>query len=415
MNHRIAVATFVAAGLLSGCGKPKEAAQKPAVAGPATIRDAVRLSGTMQPLDSVNIKSEVSGQIVRVYFREGDRVKRGQIVAQIDSSTFILARDKSALDVDRCQLVVSTAKRDLQRAKALAATGSVSADRIEDLDVAVQKAELDLRGAKLMLSNSVLDLVHTSIRAPMDGRLIVFPTVAGMVASSATGANGGTSLGTIADPSRLKVVVEVGELDYVRLKLAMPVEISTENGKPRKGHVSFVPSSARQSNDTKTIKVFPVEVVLDDDASGLLPGMTVGVNFVFLERRAEVAVPYEAIKGGKSRGAQGAGGAPGGKGGWPGRRGGDSNAKSGADSSRPEAKKLVSRNPDDSGTRAIVMVRRDGKIQPTPVLIGATDYRRTEILDGLAAGDTVWIPEETATSASAAAKGGPGGPPGGGR
>ncbi|QQS07253.1 MAG: efflux RND transporter periplasmic adaptor subunit [Fibrobacterota bacterium] len=420
--HR-GVLAFAGFLLLSNCGKAKENAGRPVVVGSATIRDAVRLSGNMQPLDSVNIKSEVSGQIVKVFFREGDAVKRGQLVAQIDSSTFVVARDKAALDVDRNRLALKLAKRDLERVKELAATGSVSNDRIEDLSAMVEKAELDLRSAQLVLSDANLNLVRTRIRAPMDGRLIAFSTVAGMVASSATNANGGTSLGTIADPTRLKVVVEVGELDYVRLKIGMPVAISTENGKARKAKVSFIPSSARASSDSKTIKVFPVEVVLDDDATGLLPGMTVGVDFVFLERRAELAIPYEAIRTAAKAGAGG------------GRRakgastdslvsGTKDSAKaamtgSGKDSvagmpGRPGRVKLVSSSPTDSGKRAMVMVRREGMIVPAPILVGVTDFRHTEVLAGLAAGDTVWVVDESADAAAKSKNAMPGGPPGGG-
>lgn len=421
--HRGSLALAVSLSF-AACNKSAATSGRPVVVEPATIRDAVRLSGTMQPLDSVNIKSEVSGQIVKVFFREGDAVKRGQLVAQIDSSTFIVARDKAALEVDRNRLALKLARRDLDRAKELASTGSVSADRIEDLSSIVEKAELDLRSAQLVLSDANLNLVRTRIRAPMDGRLIAFSTVAGMVASSATNANGGTSLGTIADPSRLKVVVEVGELDYVRLRLGMPVAISTENGKPRKGKVSFIPSSARTSSDAKTIKVFPVEVVLDDDASGLLPGMTVGVDFVFLEKRAELAIPYEAVVKDK---ALAGGFARRGKGG-----GKDSNASARKDSAKASdaqadtgsAKgwrggrgKPGSDSPADSGARATVMVRREGKIVPSPIRVGVTDFRHTEVLSGLVAGDTVWVVDESTDASARANKGGfPGGPPpGGGR
>lgn len=421
--HRGSLA-FAVALLSASCNKATESAGRPVVVAGATIRDAVRLSGNMQPLDSVNIKSEVSGQIVKVFFREGDAVKRGQLVAQIDSSTFVVARDKAALDVDRNRLALKLAKRDLERVKELAATGSVSADRIEDLSAMVEKAELDLRSAQLVLSDANLNLVRTHIRAPMDGRLIAFSTVAGMVASSATNANGGTSLGTIADPTRLKVVVEVGELDYVRLKIGMPVAISTENGKARKAKVSFIPSSARASSDSKTIKVFPVEVVLDDDATGLLPGMTVGVDFVFLERRAELAIPFEAIRTAKAgagggRRAKGAGTdtlASGVKDSARAAMTGSGKDSAAGMSGRPGRGKLVSSSPTDSGKRAMVMVRREGKIVPTPILVGVTDFRNTEVLAGLAAGDTVWVVDESSDASNKNAKNAmPGGPPGGGR
>lgn len=360
--------------LLAGCalmaGCQTKTAGRPAIAGPATIKDGVRLSGTAQPVDSVDIKSEVSGRIVQVLVHEGDTVKTGQLLLQIDTVPFVLARNVSALQVSRSALALATAKRDLQRAQALNSTGSVSKDQLRDLRVAENNAQLNLRGSDLALTSSKLDLQHTHIVAPMDGIMITFSVAVGTVASSAQGINGGTKLGTIADPSKLKVVVEVGELDYARLQKGMAVQISTEGGVARPGHVSYIPSSARASTDTKTIMVFPLETVLDSGSTGLMPGMTVGVDFVFLKRDVSVAVPYEAVRTGSS--------AAGGSG---------TTAKAGT----------AGQNASKSAT---VLVRgAKGGLESKQVGTGVTDYRNTEILSGLAAGDTVWISDSTQQTA----------------
>jgi multidrug efflux pump subunit AcrA (membrane-fusion protein) len=317
----------------------------------------------------------------------------------------------------------------------LVATGSVTPNQLEDLDVAVQRAELDLRDARLSLRNAELDLSRTKIRAPMDGRLINFPAEVGEVASSATGVNGGSALGTIADPTKLKVVVEVGELDFGRLKLGMPVKVSTEGGRPRPGKVSFIPSSARASSDTKTIKVFPVEVVLDGETDGILPGMTVGVDFVFLEKDVAVSVPFEAIKfgksGGKSKGSFGAKAdsakatdsvaSVAAKGAGEGRdsagaatkRGGAGKEWAGKPGATGEGRHRSSEA--SAGALAIkpgtVMVHdAKGELVSRTVKTGVTDYRRTEIVEGLAAGDTVWIQDDASSGKPAAAGArGPGG------
>ena len=309
-------------------------------------------------------------------------MKTGQLLLQIDTVPFILARNVSRLQVDRSVLALATAKRDLQRAHALDSTGSVSKDQLQDLQVAVNNAELNLRGANLALTSSNLDLLHTRIVSPMNGVLITFSVAVGTVASSAQGINGGTNLGTVADPSRLKVVVEVGELDYPRLHMGMPVRISTEGGASRPGHLSFIPSSARASTDTKTIMVFPLEAVLDSASTGLMPGMTVGVDFVFLERAVPVSVPYEAVR-------------------------------SGSGSSGSAAGKVATAAGSRPGT---VLVRGADGLESKRVGIGVTDYRNTEILEGLAAGDTVWISDSAQTGAAkpAAAAGARGGLPGGG-
>jgi len=152
---------------LAGCrAKTKGRA---AIAGPATIRDGVRLSGTAEPVDSVDIKPEVSGRIVKVLVSEGDTVRPGQLLVQIDTVPFILARNTSRLQVGRTQLALATAQRDLARANALDSTGSVSKDQLQDLQVAVKNAALNLSAANLALQSSDLDLLHTHIVSPMAG------------------------------------------------------------------------------------------------------------------------------------------------------------------------------------------------------------------------------------------------------
>lgn len=420
---------------MTGCNAKKATPNRSEVASPTTIRDAVRLTGTIEPLDSVDLKSEVSGRITKVFFQEGDAVKRGQLILQLDTVPLLLSRDKFALQVDRADLALKIARRDVDRTKALVATGSVTANLLEDLDVAVQRAQLDLRDAKLSLRNAELDLSRTKIRSPMDGRLINFPAEVGEVASSATGINGGSALGTIADPTKLKVVVEVGELDFGRLRLGMPVKVSTEGGRPRPGRVSFIPSSARASSDTKTIKVFPVEVVLDGESDGILPGMTVGVDFVFLEKDVAVSVPFEAVKSGKAGGrSKGSGSLAAdtakttdsvvAKPGSAHRGAADSAAVARTDgkSGREGANGRAGRSgpgrskASDSSNGAVaiksgtVLVRGEkGEFVSRSVKIGVTDYRRTEIVDGLAVGDTVWILDDAAAGKSAAGARGPGG------
>lgn len=393
-------------GLASCGGGSEEPKGRMVAAGPTTLRDAVRLSGTVQPVVQVELKAEVSGRILRLPIQEGAVVKKGDLLVQIDPEPFQLRVDRAQLVVDRARLALSTAKRDLSRTKVLVPTGTVSSDAVEDLETALSRAELDLRDAQLQAREARKDLANAQLRAPMDGRLISLDVEEGEMVASAISANGGTELGVVADPSKMKVEVEVGELDFPRLRLGMPVEITTgsEGARPRKGTVTFVSSSARASATSASIQVFPVEVTLDSDAastgersakeggmrdsnrsaksrgdsgrpakvagkgietaapgeasaavSTLVSGMTVGVDFVFMEREVPVAVPSSAIKKGKDGGVQ---------------------------------------------------VRdAEGKIVLRKVRTGATDFRNTEILEGLVAGDSVLVAE-----AAQKAGGGMGGP-----
>lgn len=350
---------------LSGCEKKSAGVEQTEVAGPSRIRDAVRLAGKVQPVTQVDLKSEVSGRIRRLHAHEGDSVAKGQLLVELDPEPFQLKVDRAAIVVDRAKLALKTAERNLDRARPLVETGSVSKDAAQDLEVALAKAQLDLRDAELNLRETRKDLADSRIAAPMRGRLISLDVEEGEMVAAATSMSGGTAMGTVADPRKMKVEVEVGELDFPRLKQDMEVEVSSEAlGRPLKGRVTFISSSAKASTSSgsSSIQVFPVEVEVSDN-KGLVPGLTVAVDFLFLDKKVDVAVPYSAIKTGKRKG------------------------------------------------NATVTVRGpDGKAVPKEVKTGVTDYRNTEILEGLAAGDTILVARTEKTAGNSNAAGGPPGP-----
>jgi hypothetical protein len=216
----------------------------------------------------------------------------------------------------------------------------------------------------------------------------------------------------------------VSELDFPRLKLGQKVEISTESqaDKLLQGVVSYIPPSAQASSSNSSVMVFKVEVTLvlgakpqnlsevaggskrhregktgndsvraaawkqkakEREASAekintsLVPGMTVNVDFVFVERKVDLAVPYDMV----------------------------STAADGA------TKIVWVRGKTNDGEEK---VRRKpsalaGDFHPKRIQAGSTDYKNYEILYGLSAGDTIFAAPDTSSKSSK--KGGPGGPP----
>lgn len=421
---------------LSGCNKDSQAAPtRSVVAGPASLRDVARLTGTVKPSDSVVVKSEVSGQIKRLLIKAGDFVKKGQLLIELDREQLELKRDQLQIAVETARLALKAAERDLVRGQSQLSGGSVSADHVQDLEMARDRAKLSLRNAELDLKSNVRDLANTRIVSPRDGQVIALNVTEGEMATSVTAASGGSSLAVLADPRDLKVVVEVSELDFPRLKLGQKVEVSTESQSDKLliGRVSYIPPGAQASATNSSVMVFKVEVTLDKDAkpvdyaevaggakrqhhgegkggdgkerarrdsssrlakaaaakdssnTSLVPGMTVNVDFVFLERKAEITVPYNLVTVGTDGITRtvwvrkGPGGGPNGKDG-PGAK----------DDKRPSDKDKAP------------------GLRPQRIQVGATDYKNTEILAGLALGDTVFAAPDTTKGTR---KGGPGGPP----
>jgi RND family efflux transporter MFP subunit len=412
-----ALAALAAIAVLAGCTGKKSTAStsRSAVAGPATLRDVARLTGTVEPADTIQVKSEVTQQIKRVLVKEGDFVKKGQLLFDLDREQLELKHEQFVIAVATAKLSLKAAERDLERAQVQIRNGSVSADHVQDLEIARDKAKLSLQTAELDLKSNDRDLSNTKITAPRDGQLIRLDVTEGEMAVAASSASGNV-LGVIADPTRLKVVVEVSELDFPRLKLNQKVEISTESqaDKLLQGTVSYIPPSAQASTSNSSVMVFKVEVTLDMEATpvklsevsagtkhhregkggdsaraqskqkssgeklntSLVPGMTVNVDFVFVERKVDVSVPYDMV----STGSDG-------------------------------ATKIVWVRGKAAGGDAKVRQRPSalaGDFHPKRIEVGPTDYKNYEILSGIAAGDTIFAAPDTSSKSS---KGGPGGPP----
>lgn len=428
MRPLSALASLVCLGslaLLSGCNKDSQATPSRAVvAGPASLRDVARLTGTVKPSDSVVVKSEVSGQIKRLLIKAGDFVKKGQLLIELDREQLELKRDQLQINVETAKLTLKAAERDLARGQSQLAGGSVSADRVQDLEMARDRARLALKNAELDLKSNLRDLANTRIVSPRDGQVIALNVTEGELATSVTSASGGASLAVLADPRDLKVVVEVSELDFPRLKLGQKVEITTESqvDKLLIGRVSYIPPGAQASATNASVMVFKVEVTLDKGAkpvdyaevaggakrphrgqgkgkrsrdttetarqaaaqadssnTTLVPGMTVNVDFVFLERKVAVAVPYNLVTVGSDGITRTV---------W---------VRKGPDGA-PDSK---DRKPSDKD--------KSPGLRPQRVQIGATDFKNTEILGGLALGDSVFSAPDT--SKGGGRKAGAGGPP----
>ncbi|HXP90635.1 MAG TPA: efflux RND transporter periplasmic adaptor subunit [Fibrobacteria bacterium] len=431
-------AVLASLALLVGCkGKGTDVARH-VVAGPAALRDVARLTGTVEPADTIQVKAQVTQQIMRILVKEGDFVKKGQLLYDLDRTKLLLTHEQLVIAVAEAKLVLKSADRNLAQSQTQIQNGSVSANSVQDLEIARDKARLDLQNAQLNLKSNESDLSYTRVAAPQDGQLIRLPVTAGEMAIAANEASGNV-LGVIADPSQMKVVVEVSELDYPRLKLGQDVEISTE-AQPDKliqGRVTYIPPAASSSSSNASVMVFKVEVTVDRhaqpidfaavaggarhgsgnpawnrDSSGmhrgggadspgngsgrwggkdasagghwggdsthrghhagkvggkdslntaLAPGMTVNVDFVFLERKADVTVPYDMVTTSKD------------------------------------------------GSKKMVRIRDDHGLHPKPVQVGATDYKNYEILSGLSAGDTVYAADDASGGAESKGKGkGPG-------
>lgn len=413
----------------TGCAKKRPANAGAAVARLVDLKDVISQTGTIDPVVKVVLKSEASGKIDKLLVKEGAVLKKGDTILVIDPVRLVTNKKSLGLQIRTADVLLRQAQRDYDHANSLFQGGSVSQKQLDDLKNQLDLKQISLDGYKLQMEDIDYQLTKTVITSPMAGILTTLKVQKGEIVASATsGFSGGTEIGTIADITQLEVVTQIGEVDYPKLKMGQAVDISLESGAQNKttGVINFVSLSAKKETGSE-ISTFAVRIAIDSLIPGLLPGVNVNVDFVLMEKKQVLGVPYYLVynnaqkpawttNGEGSEGPEPAvlppgvkkeyfvyrpagtkmerpprGDRPdGGGSGW-GRRGGEGGAPEGA---RGEGRLGGRRGPGGGGGDwGGGGAAKSGKMPvKQPVKVGETDYRFYEILEGLREGDTV-VPE----------------------
>lgn len=287
--------------LLTGCiGKKTE---KPKFTETFTvkkvdIKDVVSQSGEVNSVNKVDIKSEASGKIEKVYVKEGQSIKKGDTILFIDPYRLNTQKQKLELSVREAQIEFKRSQRDFGDGTELHISGSVSARKLFDLDMKQQLDSINLLRQKLELLDVKDQLSKTVIISPISGVLTKLSVEAGEIAVSATtGFQSGTEIATVADISNLEVIATIGEVDYIHIKKGAPVIIkpeANENSRTR-GTVTFIALSARK-NQNDELSGFEVRVSIDSLIPGIAPGINVNVVFTIKEIPNVPGVPYNYVE-----------------------------------------------------------------------------------------------------------------------
>ena len=281
------IATAVIAGiiaLLFLAGRKKEQGGRQEVLGDVPVNvftvkkqvlsNLVSMVGVINPDNDVDIIAEAHGVVKGVFANQGDYVKKGTVLIEIDDLVC-----KS--DMAKAEINYFKSKRDFERNKTLYEQNSISASVLDLSRLDMQSAENDLTRAKKALDD-------TRIKATISG------TLNSRKVNEGSYVNLNAVVGTIVDISTLKVKVNVSEKDAFMLQPGDSVEVTTDvyPGRTFYGHVANIASKA---DDDHT---FPVEIKLPNTRDyPLKGGMFARVNFTSITSRNSLVVPREALSG----------------------------------------------------------------------------------------------------------------------
>ncbi len=288
-NKKVLIASLliiviIAIALISGCGKKSKTPPYETVAATrGDIRNSISSSGRVEAKALVSIKSEIGGTIQTITVDEGDTVKKGQIIATLQSTDAELGYREARVNYE-------LKKNDYERQKNLYDKNFISKSEMEQASLAMEMAEISYLKAKESLED-------TKIYAPMSGIVVQKLLEAGdVIAGGKNAITSGNDIMTIADLSKKYVRVNLDEIDITNVKTDMDVNILVDAFPEDvfRGKVVRVCPMASLSNE---LAYFDILAEVFDMKDKLKINMSADIEFIIGEKKDIVMVPTEALKG----------------------------------------------------------------------------------------------------------------------
>ena len=338
------------------------------------IQAVVTAAGEIDPKVKVSIGAHIVGKIEHLYFKEGDAVRKGQKLVDLERTAYQAQYDRARaelanrrIEVVRTRAALGTSEAAYRRAVALQKQG-ISAQELFDrsrmehdnAQAALGSAQAGVQQAEALVAQSVTDLAHTTILSPIDGKAVQLNAHEGEVVVTGTMNNPASVIAVIADLSEILVEAEVGETEVTGIRVGEKAKIKVDAipDKEYDGHVVEIGSSAavRQTGGSG-MRYFKVKVGIDNPDDRLRPGMSSQVSIITKTSGSALSLPIQSV----------------------------------VDRVPPSLSKAKPDEEEDENApkRKYALVVKDGKAKLVEVKTGVSDTTHVSIVSGLKAGDVV--------------------------
>ncbi len=272
-----------------------------------TIIQYVEASGTIKPVNTIEVGTQVSGTVARIYVDYNSTVKKGDLLAELDPSLFQANVDQSEAKLRNAKASYAKAQSSLaykknyyQRYKNLYAKNYVSKDEVElaQANYLQAKAEVDAARAEVSaatasLNNNLTNLGYSKITSPVDGTVISREVDVGQTVAASF--NTPTLFEVAKDLTKMQIETSVSEADIGKIKVGQEVNYTLDGYQDRtfKGQVTQVRLASTTTNNVVTYTV----IVSVDNTEGLvIPGMSANVSIIVGEAKDVLCVENRALK-----------------------------------------------------------------------------------------------------------------------
>lgn len=289
----VAAIAALAVWLLSGGKKEEKITFDTAAVAPANIMNSITATGTIEPVTSVTVGTQVSGIVSKLFVDYNSVVRKGQVIAELDKTNLMsqLNTAKTQLATAQSQLNYQTA--NYKRYKTLFEKGLVAADDFDNAKLSYTQAKEQVASAKEEVQRAQTNLGYATITSPIDGVVLSKSVEEGQTVAASFST---PELFTIAqDLTNMQVVADVDEADIGDVKEGERVTF-TVDAYPDDTFEGEVKQVRQEATTTNNVVTYEVVISAPNADLKLKPGLTANVTIYTAERKGVLSVPSKALR-----------------------------------------------------------------------------------------------------------------------
>ena len=257
------------------------------------VRSTVSATGSLGAVQTIQVGTQVSGQVAAIYVDYNDRVRKGQLLARIDPRLQDQAVEDAQAQLERAQATMQQADSDHARGQKLYDANAITASELSTLqsNLAIEKASV--KSARIALDRARQNLAYTTVYAPIDGVIVERNVDVGQTVAASFSA---PQLFLIAnDLADMRILVSVDESDIGQIRTGQPVTFTVQ-AYPEDVFAGTVQQVRLQSKTQDNVVSYTAVVGVKNRTGKLLPGMTATVQFLTGHADDVLVVPNAALR-----------------------------------------------------------------------------------------------------------------------
>ena len=283
----------VAAWLIFGKEKKEQVSFSTAKVQKADIQTSITATGTIEPVTSVTVGTQVSGIVAHLYVDYNSVVRKGQVIAELDKTNLISELNTSKANLTSAQSNLEYQQANYKRYQTLYSKGLVSADDFESARLTYQQAQQQVNTSKENVKRAQTNLGYATITSPIDGIVLSKSVEEGQTVAASFST---PELFTIAqDLTNMQVIANIDEADIGEVKQGQRVTF-TVDAYPDDVFQGSIKQVRQQATTTSNVVTYEVVISAPNGDLKLKPGLTANVTIFTMERNGVLAVPTKALR-----------------------------------------------------------------------------------------------------------------------